>query len=215
MTEPAAASPGPSRHASAADRAPGCPVCSGRRRVLGAIGHLATAAALAPLAACSGIIGERRLPTPLRGANTGTVLLTYRPTGETTDVAYKQGERYLPEALEQIDRLLRDRTADRVAVIDVRLVDLVSDLQAHFGRRPVEVLSGFRTEVTNAKIRRSNGLAARNSLHIRGQALDLRIPGVPTREVYETAVAFQRGGVGTYAGESFVHVDTGPVRVWS
>jgi uncharacterized protein YcbK (DUF882 family) len=46
------------------------------------------------------------------------------------------------------------------------------------------------------------------------EAIDIRLPGVRTSRLRDTALALRRGGVGYYAGSNFLHVDTGRVRQW-
>ena len=55
---------------------------------------------------------------------------------------------------------------------------------------------------------------ALHSQHMEAKVIGIRIPGVPTAEVRDTALAMQRGGVGYYAESDFVHVDVGRVRHW-
>lgn len=59
----------------------------------------------------------------------------------------------------------------------------------------------------------SNGVA-KNSLHMQGKAVDIRIEGVNTRDIRDAAISLQQGGVGYYPSSDFVHVDTGMVRYW-
>jgi uncharacterized protein YcbK (DUF882 family) len=60
---------------------------------------------------------------------------------------------------------------------------------------------------------RSSGVA-KNSQHLHGKAIDVRLRGVDTRVLRDTALRLERGGVGYYAKSDFVHVDTGRVRSW-
>ena len=59
----------------------------------------------------------------------------------------------------------------------------------------------------------SSGVA-KNSYHVKGQATDIRIDGIPTEYVHKAALSLGAGGVGFYPASDFVHVDTGPVRTW-
>jgi uncharacterized protein YcbK (DUF882 family) len=54
---------------------------------------------------------------------------------------------------------------------------------------------------------------ARNSLHTRGQAIDIRLAGVELRDLHRAALSLRAGGVGYYAGSGFIHVDTGRARL--
>ena len=57
-------------------------------------------------------------------------------------------------------------------------------------------------------------IVATNSLHMKGQATDISLPGRSLRKLYETALAMKKGGVGYYPDSNFVHVDVGRVRRW-
>ena len=76
------------------------------------------------------------------------------------------------------------------------------------------MISGYRSPRTNAMLRRRSDGVAAHSLHMRGQAVDVRLPGVPTKRLQELALSLQRGGVGYYPKSDFVHLDTGRVRFW-
>ncbi|MBL8672293.1 MAG: DUF882 domain-containing protein [Alphaproteobacteria bacterium] len=158
---------------------------------------------------------RRKLGARIDDGSPRVLNLAHR-SGEHVEQVYKVAGTYRRDALREIEFMLRDREAEQVAVIDLRLLDVLAELQETFGPgRPIEVLSGFRSERTNAKLRQRNRNAARNSLHTRGQAVDIRIPGVDRREIFEAAAELKAGGVGLYRGESFVHVDVGPVRTWT
>lgn len=137
-------------------------------------------------------------------------------TKEEGVVVYRIGDRYIPDGLQQINYLLRDAQTGDVTDIDVRLVEMLNDIQNQLGvADTVEVLSGYRTPETNAAIRRRNGGAARRSLHMQGMAVDFRLPTVGAKTIRDVAIDMKRGGVGYYAGRHFIHLDTGPFRTWS
>ena len=136
-------------------------------------------------------------------------------TGESFSGAYRVGHKYLPESFERINRILRDFRTGDVFPIDPRTIDILYMMQQKMGvRQPFEVLSGYRSPKTNTMLRTSTTGVARNSLHLTGQAIDLRLPGIPTRRVRDAAVSLRAGGVGYYPQSDFVHVDTGKVRHW-
>ncbi|HSN31208.1 MAG TPA: DUF882 domain-containing protein, partial [Ideonella sp.] len=123
--------------------------------------------------------------------------------------------RYLPDALAAVDRLLRDFRSGEVAAIDPALLDLLHALAMTTGAQgPFEVISGFRSPATNEMLRhRSSGVAS-GSLHMLGQAIDIRVAGVPLAGLRNAALSLRAGGVGFYPASDFVHVDTGRVRAW-
>lgn len=136
-------------------------------------------------------------------------------TGERLRVAYFDAGAYLPDALAAIDRLLRDFRNGEVGAMDPRLLDLLHGLALRSGtRRPFEIISGYRSSATNEALRlRSHGVAA-GSLHMKGQAIDIRLADVPLAALRDLALAMRGGGVGYYPGSDFVHMDTGRVRAW-
>jgi len=137
-------------------------------------------------------------------------------TGESLDVVYREGPRYLTDALGEIDRVLRDHRSGDVHEIDRALLDQLARLHALLdaGQRPFHVISGYRSPRTNAMLSaRSSGVATR-SLHLQGRAIDIRMPGVELGTLHRASLSMQAGGVGYYARSDFVHLDTGRVRRW-
>jgi uncharacterized protein YcbK (DUF882 family) len=142
--------------------------------------------------------------------------LHHMHTDERVSLVYRVGDHYKRSALQQLNWFLRDfRTGDKVA-IDPQLFDMLYDVKASLGDTEAryEILSAYRSPQTNAMLRRTGHRVARNSLHLSGQALDIRFPDLATREIRDAALALGRGGVGYYPGSDFVHIDTGAVRHW-
>lgn len=138
-------------------------------------------------------------------------------TGERFDDVYHDGQRYLLDALERLDWFLRDHHADTAFIMDMDTVDLVWRLQQYYvrarGHRPwVNVHSAYRTPETNRSLV-SEG-AALNSYHMRGQAIDVSVQGYGMHILANFAQAVQTGGLGLYWRSDFVHLDTGPRRLW-
>jgi len=137
-------------------------------------------------------------------------------TGEHLDILYRQGERYLPDALANLNRHLRDHRTGDVRSYDPRVFDLLHDLLATVGKpdAEIDVICGYRTPQSNQYLRsRSNGVAE-HSLHMQALAIDIRVPGVPTAQLRDAALSLRRGGVGYYARSNFIHIDVGRVRHW-
>jgi uncharacterized protein YcbK (DUF882 family) len=139
-------------------------------------------------------------------------------TGETYSGVYRVGNKYLPDAFKRINYTLRDFRTHEVFPMDPHAIDLVSIIQNRMGiTRPIEVLSGYRSPKTNAMLRENGGRrtgVAKNSLHMYGQAIDIREDGYSTRQIKAIACGLKAGGVGYYPKSDFVHVDTGEVRTW-
>jgi uncharacterized protein YcbK (DUF882 family) len=157
------------------------------------------------------------LVVPARAAGGGVraLSLAHTHTGERITVAYACAERYDPGALQALNHFLRDHYTGEVGTIDPRLFDLLHGLGQRCGGRVFEVISGFRCPQTNDRLRQAGaGGVARRSLHLDGKAVDVRLAGVHLPELRDAALELRCGGVGYYAREQFVHVDTGRVRHW-
>jgi uncharacterized protein YcbK (DUF882 family) len=136
-------------------------------------------------------------------------------TGERGRVTYWATGEYVREGLAEIDHLLRDHYSGAVHRIDVRLLDLLHELQVELGaREPFHVISGYRSPETNAALAAHRAGVASKSLHMAGEAIDVRIPGCQLVTLRDAALALRGGGVGFYPGSDFVHVDVGRVRRW-
>jgi uncharacterized protein YcbK (DUF882 family) len=173
-----------------------------RRGFIAALAMAAPALAL-PSAALAGVSVSRALK------------FAHTHTGEHLAVEYFSAGRYLPTALSEVNRFLRDFRTGEVHRIDPALLDFLNHLRRTTGYTgEFEVISGYRSPHTNAALRgRSNGVAAR-SLHMDGRAIDIRAPGLKLTTLRDAALDARLGGVGFYPGSNFVHVDTGRVRRW-
>jgi uncharacterized protein YcbK (DUF882 family) len=145
--------------------------------------------------------------------------LTNLHTGESLDVVYRIGDTYVPEALEKLNYFLRDHYTQDVVHYEPKEFDVLHALMARL-RRPdglIDVVCGYRTPETNAALRHGSPKTgvAEHSQHMEGHAIDLRIPGVSTAQIRNTALSLHAGGVGYYPVSQFVHVDVGPVREWA
>jgi uncharacterized protein YcbK (DUF882 family) len=137
-------------------------------------------------------------------------------TGDTFNGVYRVGNRYIPDAFKRINYALRDFRHNEVYPIDPRLLDILFMVRAKTGRNNAtfEVLSGYRSPQTNSMLRRAGTGSARNSLHLTGQAIDIRMAGVSSRQLNDIAKSLSAGGVGYYPRSNFLHFDTGRVRHW-
>lgn len=122
---------------------------------------------------------------------------------------------YVPEVLEQINHALRDWRANKIYPIRTELLDLLYhlgrslDTDCHF-----ELTCGYRSPETNAMLHAHDPEVAPHSLHMKGQAADITLPGRSLRNLHEAALALKLGGVGYYPDDDFIHVDVGRVRSW-
>ncbi len=168
---------------------------------------------LKTLAVAGGSLMAR--PARAHAAPARALGLRHLHTGETLSVEYAVGGVYEPAALAAVNRLLRDFRTGDVHPIDPGLLDLLHRVARTLDtRQSFEVISGYRSPTTNAALRRrSEGVAAR-SLHMVGQAIDIRVGGVPLAALRAAALDVKGGGVGYYPTSNFVHIDTGRLRQW-
>ncbi|MDY0009590.1 MAG: DUF882 domain-containing protein [Bdellovibrionales bacterium] len=137
-------------------------------------------------------------------------------TRERISIPHRQGAGVSAEA----NNFMRDWRRNEPARMDPKLFDLLGQLQEAINvRHPgltveYHVISGYRAPATNNGLRSNGGGQAQNSLHMTGQAMDIRVPGLSTRELRDIASCLKLGGVGYYPSDDFVHVDTGNVRYW-
>jgi uncharacterized protein YcbK (DUF882 family) len=157
---------------------------------------------------------------PLERANTAidderALDFLHTHTGNRLNIVYKRGDEYVPEALEEIDVFLSDFRTGDITKIDPELLDLIYDIRESLGSNGTyEVISAYRSPATNEMLRQRTGSVAKNSQHLLGKAIDVRLTEIDLRELHAAAIAIQRGGVGYYAKSDFVHIDTGRVRRW-
>jgi len=136
-------------------------------------------------------------------------------TSERLRVTYAENGRYVPEALAEVNHLLRDFRSGEVHDIDPRLLDILHETRRLTGSSArFEIISGFRSPATNEMLRSTSSGVAQKSLHMQGQAIDVRLSGTPTAQLRRAALSLARGGVGYYPKSDFVHLDTGRVRSW-
>ena len=128
-------------------------------------------------------------------------------TGEWFKQAYFVDGKYLPEALQKLNFFLRDWRNDKTCTMDKRLLDLVHDLQNKMGTaKTFDIISGYRSPETNSMLHKKSNGVAKNSLHKRGLAVDIKMPG-NLRNLRDLARSLKKGGVGYYPTSGFVHVD--------
>lgn len=167
-------------------------------------------------AALAGVIGAPRIAhAALIRPHEKSLRLFNTHTDETfSNVFWADGE-FLPDALDNINRLLRDHRSNKVAQIDPDLLSLLEKMSHQVGaKNPLHVISGYRSPETNQLLAdRSDGVA-KHSLHLEGKAIDIRVPGRDLATVRTAALRLRGGGVGFYPDSQFVHLDTGRIRSW-
>lgn len=141
-------------------------------------------------------------------------LWLYRPdTKEEVRAVYWANGELALQGYVEICRLLRDIHINQAVQMDLVTLDIARGvygwLQGFGISRPLIINSGFRSIKTNA-----NEGGKKDSLHTKGQAIDLRIDGVSTESVAKFGLYLAGGGVGFYPGKQFTHLDRGSVRFW-
>lgn len=162
------------------------------------------------MAACAGDVGRS-------AAERRFLSLRHPASGEQVAATYVWNYHYDEAALARFNGLLRDRNANATHPVDPKLLDFITDLRDRVGLPETvtfDITSGYRSPATNARLAAGSRLVARESWHMKGQAVDLRVPHLTGKAMAEIAKTMQRGGVAYYPKSGHVHIDTGPVRTW-
>lgn len=155
--------------------------------------------------------------TSAASAENRTLDLYNNHTRERLTITFKKDGRYIPAALNELNRFLRDWRRNEATRMDPRLFDTVWEVYQKSGsRQPIHIVSGYRALATNNMLRSRSSAVAKHSQHTLGKAMDINIPDVSIDKLRMIAVKMQNGGVGWYptSGTPFVHVDVGNVRAW-
>jgi uncharacterized protein YcbK (DUF882 family) len=144
-----------------------------------------------------------------------TVAFDCLHTGEKLKTDYWVDGAYVPDALADVDRVLRDFRTGDVHRIEPELLDLLNVLSSRMqSKSAFQVISGYRSPKTNAILRAASSEVAQHSLHMKGMAIDIRVGDRKLAALHDAALAMKAGGVGYYPKSDFVHVDVGRVRRW-
>jgi uncharacterized protein YcbK (DUF882 family) len=148
---------------------------------------------------------------------TRTLSFHHTHSDEDLTVTFKRDGRYDEEALKQLNHFLRDWRSQDQTTMDRHLFDILWEVYRDVdGKKPIQIISSYRSPATNAMLRRRSSGVARFSQHMLGHAMDFYIPDVPLEQIRAAGLRLQRGGVGFYptSGSPFVHLDTGSIRHW-
>lgn len=136
-------------------------------------------------------------------------------TRERIESRYFDGLDYVPSELRLLDLICRDYRNNEIFSMDVRLFDQIKYIQYLIKHdSEVNIISAYRSPMTNNMLRNNSTGVAEKSFHMLGQALDFSLTGVSLEQVHKAALSMKAGGVGYYPRSGFVHIDTGPVRQW-
>src|SRR6476659_7902334 len=148
---------------------------------------------------------------------TRTLSFHHTHSDEDLTVTFKRDGRYGEEALKKINHFLRDWRNQDSTTMDRHLFDILWEVYRDVdGKKPIQIISAYRSPATNAMLRRRSSGVARHSQHMLGHAMDFYIPDVALENIRAAGLRLQRGGVGFYptSGSPFVHLDTGSIRHW-
>jgi len=133
----------------------------------------------------------------------------------TFHAEFFDGQHYNITGLFQVDKALMDYRAWQIARIDLKLVNLLYEINRFVGLdHKINIISGYRSPRTNLYLRRHSRGVAKKSYHMKAQAADIHIPGIRLSKLRSIARSIGAGGVGYYPRSNFIHVDVGPVRSW-
>ncbi len=136
-------------------------------------------------------------------------------TGELDTITFWVDGQYSSEGIDLYRKLVRDHYQDETGPVDLELIELLYKIQSQVGgHKNLQVISGYRSERTNAVLRQATNGVAKKSLHTLGKAVDIRVPGLSTQNLYKLGRSLKFGGVGKYPSSGFVHLDTGRIRFW-
>ena len=148
---------------------------------------------------------------------TRTLSFHHTHSNEDLTVTFKRDGRYDEEGLKKLNHFLRDWRSQDSTTMDRHLFDILWEVYRDVdGKKPIQIISAYRSPATNSMLRRRSSGVARFSQHMLGHAMDFYIPEIPLEQIRAAGLRLQRGGVGFYptSGSPFVHLDTGSVRHW-
>jgi len=137
-------------------------------------------------------------------------------TGEKVAAPFWENGEYLKDGIVEISEVLRDHRTGEALPMDEKLFDYLYKLQQAVGSdKRFEVISGYRSPKSNNLLRKADSKGvAKKSFHMKGQAIDVRLPGTELANLQNAARKLRLGGVGYYPKSGFVHLDTGWARSW-
>ena len=154
-----------------------------------------------PAAFTGRVVPESALRTEPLGHPSGDLHIVSINSGEEADVnIYNPDGSYNNDALAELNHVMRCRRTDAEKPMDLQLLVLLSHVYDHFGKKPLELVSGYR----NQRKKTSN--------HYKGTASDIRIAGIAPKKIEAFAETLDTGGmgIGLYPRSLFVHIDVRP-----
>jgi uncharacterized protein YcbK (DUF882 family) len=137
-------------------------------------------------------------------------------TNEVMDLTLSKDKKLSLEKHRLLNRFFKDWRTGEVTHIDSQLLSIFlkicTECSGSKNSLRVNIHSAFRSKQTNEALRKNSVKVAKNSMHILGKALDFSVPSLSTVQLARNVKRHSKGGVGVY--DTFVHLDSGPRRVW-
>lgn len=168
----------------------------------------------------AGMIAAGGLPRPALAATPRLparreLALQCLHTGHSASAAYVRGGSYDTEAMRALSFVMKDWRTGETIEMDRKLLDMLFALHREVeSAEPFHVISAYRSPKTNAKLAAQSNGVAKKSFHMRGMAIDVRLPDRELKQLHRAALDLKAGGVGLYTRSGFLHLDTGRVRRW-
>jgi uncharacterized protein YcbK (DUF882 family) len=147
--------------------------------------------------------GQSASPPPSEmNVNTfsGRLRLLNIRTHELIDLkAFNENGQGDPDAFVVLKYMMRSKAHEKKISISPQLVRLLILISDTYEGKVVQMISGYREPDV--------GGTSPTSYHTKGMAIDIRIPGVPVRKLWEKVKALGAGGAGLYQRNRFVHID--------
>lgn len=145
----------------------------------------------------------------------GEIELEHAHFDEKLAVRYRDSSgSYDAQALAAVARFFRSRESGEVGEVSLRLIELIDYVQDRFRPTRTVLISGYRSPTLNEELRGRGAAVAESSLHTEGIAADLQFDGTNLKRLWVQLRESKIGGVGYYAKEKFLHLDTGRPRFW-
>ena len=145
----------------------------------------------------------------------GLIKINNLHSGESIEARYRLIDgNYDFKVLDEVSHALRCRMTHKVHDIPSELIEMLDEIQDHFGVESIDVISGYRSPKLNTHLKKHGRGVAKHSLHMDGLAIDIRVPGISSKKVRDYAKSLKKGGVGYYPGSQFIHIDIGRIRYW-
>ena len=122
-------------------------------------------------------MGTQRLTAAF--TDTRTISFYHIHTKETVSVTYKKDGKFIPDAMDKIDWVMRDWRKNEKTKMDPHTIDILWEMHTELGsHEPINIICGYRSRATNELLRRTVGGQASESQHITGKAVDVTFPDV-------------------------------------